>query len=229
MSNEKIFNKIKKCLELSKSSNEHESAAALRQAHALMKKHNIELSDVEQSKIDVAEMEGKYQQPPLWKTNLYLTVARAFNCSFFTRGGRPVYAGPSSSPQIALYATEVLLRQLELNKKQYMEEIKSKYELSRSESIRLGKGFCEGWVQGCYSVVEKFADPVSDEQHEKNAGRVSDYFDHKITESKTKQKSALDDDLGLMAGRKGYGQGQKAQIHTGMGADGKPAMLEAEA
>ena len=110
-----------------------------------------------------------------------------------------------------------------------MEEIKSKYELSRSESIRLGKGFCEGWVQGCYSVVEKFADPVSDEQHEKNAGRVSDYFDHKITESKTKQKSALDDDLGLMAGRKGYGQGQKAQIHTGMGADGKPAMLEAEA
>lgn len=44
----KALDKIRKCLALSKSPNEHEAAAALRQAQALMKKFGLEEDDVAQ-------------------------------------------------------------------------------------------------------------------------------------------------------------------------------------
>lgn len=42
MQREKALKKIKQCLALSKSSNSNEAGIALKQAHKLMKKHNID-------------------------------------------------------------------------------------------------------------------------------------------------------------------------------------------
>lgn len=44
----KALDKIRKCMALSRSSNEHEAAAALRQAQALMRKYGLEEDDVAQ-------------------------------------------------------------------------------------------------------------------------------------------------------------------------------------
>lgn len=52
MTKENILRKIEKCLALSKSSNQHEAAAALRQAQKLMQAHDIEMQDVEEARID---------------------------------------------------------------------------------------------------------------------------------------------------------------------------------
>ena len=41
MADDKILDKIKKCLVLASSANEHEAAAALRQAQKLMEAHGI--------------------------------------------------------------------------------------------------------------------------------------------------------------------------------------------
>ena len=90
--NERIMAKIRKCLALSKSDNEHEAAAALRQAKALMEKHKLEMSDIEQSKTQVyIDENGKpSSRPPLWLNSLHSVVAAAFGCSAFSLGGQPL-------------------------------------------------------------------------------------------------------------------------------------------
>ena len=46
MDQEKIIDKIKKCLALAKSDNPHEAATALRQAQKLMEQHNLTEQDI---------------------------------------------------------------------------------------------------------------------------------------------------------------------------------------
>ncbi len=57
MNRDDALKKIKKCLALSRSANEHEAAAALRQAQALMREHGLREKDV--SLADVAEVKVK--------------------------------------------------------------------------------------------------------------------------------------------------------------------------
>lgn len=47
MTPEQVLDKIKKCLALSKSSNEHEAGQAMKHAQVLMKKYNINIASVE--------------------------------------------------------------------------------------------------------------------------------------------------------------------------------------
>ncbi len=51
MDKERILEKIKKCLALSKSANEHEAAQALKQAQALMREYGITDIEVELSAV----------------------------------------------------------------------------------------------------------------------------------------------------------------------------------
>lgn len=57
MSREELLRKIRACLRLSTSANEHEAAAALRQARALMEKHGV--SHAEALAGEVSEREAK--------------------------------------------------------------------------------------------------------------------------------------------------------------------------
>lgn len=223
---EKIMSKIRKCLALSESNNVHEAAAALRQAKALMDKHKLSMSDVELSRVDVVEVGTDRARPPNWKIGLYLAVSKAFGCSLFMRGGRPVFVGTTPSPDIAKYALDVLLRQLESNKKEYLCKMKSgRPDMKRTAKVRLGKGYAEGWVIGCRKIVEQFAATLSDDDTKAHLNRVSAYYEQdKIPEGKAK-KSALDDSLGMIAGQSGFEDGQKAQIHPGMNTAGNVDMI----
>lgn len=222
--NDRILKKVMKCLELSKSDNEHEAAAALRQAQALMKKHNLSLGDVEASKLEVHQVGGDYRRPPKWKTMLHYSVAEAFQCSCFHRGGNPVFVGLSPAPKVAAYAVEVLERQLLQNKKQYMTNLKSKHTLDRSTSVKVGKGFAEGWVIGCAEKVEEFATPLTEREEASHKSRIVSHFGVTI-KPWGKRKSALDDAAGRFGSWAGYEHGQQAQIHAGMSTDGGPELL----
>ena len=52
MDKEKVLDKIKKCLALGESANEHEAAQAIRQAQMLMKKYGISEIDIELSAVN---------------------------------------------------------------------------------------------------------------------------------------------------------------------------------
>lgn len=51
MDKQAVLEKIKKCLALSKSANEHEAAQAMKQAQALMKKYEVDAVDVVLSEV----------------------------------------------------------------------------------------------------------------------------------------------------------------------------------
>ncbi len=222
--NDRILKKVMKCLELSKSDNEYEAAAALRQAQALMKKHNLSLGDVEASKLEVHQMGNDYRRPPRWKVVLHCTVADAFQCSCFHVGGNPVFVGIEPAPKVAGYAVEVLERQPLQNKKQYIADIKSRCSLDKSAAVRLGKGFAEGWAYGCAKTVAEFASPLTDTEKEQHESRISAHF-KKPVEAAGDKKSALDDSIGRFGAQAGYKHGQQAQIHAGMSTDGGPDLL----
>ena len=78
---EKITDKIRKLFALSKSSNEHEAALALKNANELLMKYNIDMMDVSATLSDIVEsdvMSGKKFM--VWKTTMLQSVMKFNNC-----------------------------------------------------------------------------------------------------------------------------------------------------
>lgn len=161
---EKIIDKIKKCLALSASSNEHEAATALRQACKMMEAHGV--SDVEIQAADASEHHqraGAQRTPSNWETRLASRIADAFGCRivfapavFLIRPSASwVYIGCGAAPEVAGYAFEVLHRQCKRAREQYI-----KARLKRCKpgtKTRRADLFCEGWVGVAIDKVEAFA------------------------------------------------------------------------
>lgn len=159
MDKEKALDKIKKCLALSRSANEHEAAQALKHAQALMAQYGVSESDV--ALADVAECERKAPKTaPKWHWALVHLCGRAFGCerwhnSYFM-GGSFVFCGIGGRAELAAYAYEVLLRQLKAARRQYIKTALYGVRVSRIKTARADK-FCEGWVRQVASVVQDFA------------------------------------------------------------------------
>ena len=67
----KILDKIRKAMALSKSANEHEAAAALRQAHKLMELHGITNADIDAAEItDSLVRAGASVTPAEWEARV---------------------------------------------------------------------------------------------------------------------------------------------------------------
>ena len=159
MDKEKALDKIKKCLALSRSANEHEAAQALKHAQALMAQYGVSESDV--ALADVGECERKAPKTaPKWHWALVHLCGRAFGCerwhsTSFT-GGRFVFCGIGGRPELAAYAYEVLLRQLKAARRQYIKTALSYMLPGRIKTARADR-FCDGWVSKVKSVVQDFA------------------------------------------------------------------------
>lgn len=83
---ERVIRKIKRCLALSKSSNEHEAATAMRQVQALMREYRLTESDVHLS--DAGEAESgiaRAKRRPTRERHLSSIVANAFGCRPLSR------------------------------------------------------------------------------------------------------------------------------------------------
>lgn len=147
----RILEKIKKCLALAQSSNPHEAAAALRQAQAMMEKHGIEHADVELSEIGkfstnasggktVAQWEHRLVKAvadtfgvvPLFsdgKTVVWRTTWRDKAGNVVsekkrraTKRGEIVFVGRKNRAEVAVYAYQSLRRQLDAARKAYRKE-----------------------------------------------------------------------------------------------------------
>ena len=159
MNKEKALDKIKKCLALSRSANEHEAAQALKHAQALMAQYGVNESDVALS--DVGECERKAPKTvPKWHWRLVHLCGRSFGCerwysTSFT-GGSFVFCGIGGRPELAAYAYEVLLRQLKAARRQYIKTALHGVRTNRIKTARADK-FCEGWVSRVRGTVQDFA------------------------------------------------------------------------
>lgn len=157
---DKILDKIKKCLALSKSSNEHEAAAALRQAVKLMEMHGITDLDVLAAEAtEAAAKAGALNYPSRWETHLAVTIGEAFGCrTIFVSGlsgGKWLFIGIEPAPEIAQYAFATLLRQAKSARAAHI-----KGALNRckpANKTRRADLFSEGWVVAVTGKIAVFA------------------------------------------------------------------------
>ncbi|VFR34693.1 hypothetical protein ANDA3_3766 [plant metagenome] len=222
---DKMLDKIKKCLALAKSANEHEAAIALRQAHALMREHGISAFDVEHSDIEEeAAGAGAARRPPSWEAGLATRIADAFDCDVFLEAGYPcgrwVFVGPAPAGQIARYAFDVLFRQAKRARVHYMKTALKRCTTTRT---RRADTFCEGWVMAATALVDGTGGNAATQ------ARIAAYLEHKHelrtfkpTNRNAGRKLAERDYGDLDAG---YRQGKDAQLNKAVSAPARPALL----
>ncbi|MDR2188935.1 MAG: DUF2786 domain-containing protein [Azonexus sp.] len=165
---DKIIDKIRKCLALSASSNQHEAAAALRQAQKLMEMHHIGDLDIEAA--EASERRAKSSataKPPIWENSLAAHIADAFGCRLLfapnwqARRAEWNFIGLGAGPEVAQYAFAVLLRQVRQARAAHI-----KTALKRCKpaiKTRRADLFCEGWVDIAASKIAAFASNEKEE------------------------------------------------------------------
>ena len=166
MTRDEALEKIKKCMALAVSSNQHEAAAATRQAQKLMAQHGLDEQDV--SLADVAECAQVAQNATIvrWESALSSLVAEAFGCCAHTnmylilKDGKHkrvrtyTFTGLGSSAEIAAYAFAVLTRQCGKDRRSYIKQqpknCKTKTKVARGDT------YAEGWVMAVASKLDRF-------------------------------------------------------------------------
>ncbi len=184
MENERTLRKIKKCLALSKSSNEHEAAQALKMAMAMMEKHGFSQIDIALS--DIKEVRGQAVQRRVteWQWRLSSLCTKAFGCSrmsrYFSETGRRhmVFIGPADRAQLAVYAFEVLLRQLKSARRQFLKDWVPATTSVKEKTFRADE-FSKGWIYAISEKVHTFAKPAAEE------GLIQTYMDKKMPDLKS--------------------------------------------
>lgn len=140
---ERVIRKIKRCLALSKSSNENEAATAMRQAQALMREYRLTELDVHLS--DVGEVESG--------------VARAKRrhwCRVTSRMvDRALFVGVTPAPQIAMYAYETLLAKLSLARREYVAQVRAGKQYSCYSPETAGDHFALAWVSAVHHKIHE--------------------------------------------------------------------------
>lgn len=212
----KILDKVKKCLALSASSNEHEAAAALRQARKLMEANGLDTSDVMAAGANESSSKSRVREcPSIWECLLAGKVAKGFGCELiFSTGfaGKPgawSFIGVPPNEEIAAYAFKVLLRQCQKARAEY---IKTRLKRCRKAvKTRRADIFCEGWV---YTAVASIRPLVVPEQ---DANAIALFMNKHCGKTKTLEpraakptKSAWND---YSAGRQ---DGKAAELHAGI-------------
>ncbi len=121
--NEKIISKIKKLLAMADQSggaSEQERETAMRQANAMMDKHNIELSDTVET-TDTGQDEHHIGST-IWKAYVLSAVAKLYGCeSYRTNGasGQMFIIGLEHNRQVTASMSEYLIKSIKREAKKY--------------------------------------------------------------------------------------------------------------
>lgn len=218
MDNDRILDKIKKCLEMAKGkgSNPNEAEIALRQAHKLMEAYNLEMGDVLASMAGEAKVAaGSEGDPPAWRVRLAHVCAEAFGSHFIIsapwfEGASFVYIGCGASPELAGYAYQVLERQLQKARRDYLATQK---RCKRSTKVARGDAFAHGWIDAVLAKVEQFSG-VEDNIAEAIQAYMEKKYPNLGTAKMKRRKLKARDEVASDAG---YEAGRSAQLHHAVG------------
>lgn len=230
MNRDHAVEKIKKCMRLSKSSNEHEAATALRQAQALMREHGISASDVQFSDVTEHHARARGTKTNRWEARLAHVIADAFGCTWFsliytalpghsTRRRDVVFVGVGNAAEVAGYCHEVLLRQCRRARIAHI----ARQSASCKPITKTARGdlFALGWVAAVSDLIERFAGNDAErlliEQYmsEKHPGLTSSK-----PRDRTVGRNVRLDDFGA-----GLRTGKTARLDRGIGAADGPRLL----
>lgn len=159
----RIIDKIKKCLSLAKSANEHEASAALRQAQKLMKAYSIDEAEVE-GEIIVSEYVDTTEKFSALKPHSLQHIAHLIGTAFGVMimwGKSPsgrhriTYWGNRASVVTAIYAHKMVYR----NVNQSWDDYKLTFytSLERSAPREAKSSFVAGWCHSVKTKVENLA------------------------------------------------------------------------
>ena len=164
----KVLNKIKKCLRMAASSNANEAATALRQAQALMAQHSVTLTDIQAAEANSHIIRaGVIAKPSAWEAELAWVAASAFGCELIfvhspwtSLPGGWKFIGIDVAPELAGYAFGVLLRQIKRDRAAYI-----KTSLKRCKTTTKTKRagiYCKGWVFAVKGKITAIAPGVAE-------------------------------------------------------------------
>lgn len=171
MDKKTAIEKVRKCLALSKSSEPHEAAAALRQAQKLMEQFGIghpELLAAGAS--EEWSRSGSARRPVRYEVALASVIAGTYGCELlFCRQlnrsctdivGGYTFVGVTPAPEVAKYTYDVFSRQLRVARRDYI-QAKLRRCGPKNKTARADE-FCEGWV---YAVRIQLNDAARTDEH----------------------------------------------------------------
>jgi hypothetical protein len=227
-----LMAKIKKCLALSQSANEHEAALALQKARALMAEHGVSAEDLKLADVSEADVKGSgARMPARWETILASAVGRALNCRVihierydelrWIWACRWQFVGTGASPDIAAYAWAVLYRQLRRQRQAYIDAALRRCKPARKRER--ADIFCQAWAVSVRNKVEALK-PSSTQ-----ALLIDNYIAARGRElTKLKDRNAFS---GTMSGARaddywrGRAAGEKAELNAGVGGRATPLLV----
>lgn len=230
---DRILDKIKKCLRLSQSDNPNEAAAGLRQAQKLMAKHGVSDTDVALSDVKTTRAKGTAAfDPPNWLWALVKLISDAFGVKHLymaKRGpqtkwkpqGYVEFIGVGDAPEIAQYAFTILQRQLKRDRTDFLKQTHPR--LKRSIKTRRADLFAEGWVLAVKDKVQALVIPASEQE------LIDQWMARRSEESEisdAKLRSYKDINRGdARAVLSGLEAGRRVQLHQGVTGKGPAAAI----
>lgn len=216
MDRAKALDRIAKCLALSKSANEHEAAAALRQAQKLMAIHGISDDDVGLANyvsdfVDHDDYEFGMKKPMI-VTCVADVMVHAFGVSFTWECSplgkhRVMYFGLRQNVDLATFAHTVCYRALNAAWRRYLKAT------PWAKGVRNARaGFAYGWCQTVKSKIEDLAPKGETEELIKKAKER--HYGKELPEAQLGTKSVYRE---MVEG--GAEAGEDFNIHTPINTD----------
>jgi hypothetical protein len=231
MDRETAIAKIKKCLALGRSANEHEAAAAMRQAQALMRLHGITDEALQLSDVSEAGAAVRSMALPVWEVRLARAVAEAFGCEMYVQRGHRLafesqhrrhkfqFVGMGAAAQIAAYAHDVLAGQCAKARLAHIAEQPKRCK-PITKTAR-GDAFAAAWVYAVCDLLDRFANG------ERSKALLEAYMEAQhpgLTNFKPKARDVgrnVKDDSRLA----GLAAGLKADLKRGLSQDAEQGLL----
>ena len=178
MTDQKIFDKIKKLLALGSSPNPHEASSAMAMAQKLMAEHGVSQVDVGVSQIDHVEVKSPFSisQPKNYEVILAKRVADAFGCRVMWQANRSfavdrdgkrddlgkfVFYGAKSQLPVCEHFFVLLQRRLLSGRAEFVRGLRG--TASRKEMTKEGDGWCVGYVMAIDGALMSVASDVPSE------------------------------------------------------------------
>lgn len=224
---EKAMAKIQKCLRLADSTNPHEAAQALKQAYALMRKHNINES-VATDCADITTGNSldatNTRKIAAWVACLVNVIEDVFSvvttCESSADinycGSRIVFKttvkfyGEQSDVAISEYAFAFLLRLLRKSRSKYYAELSP----SKRNRTKLADNYALGWCQGVHGAIKDLR-RFDEAEYKKQRDKIGNYIGAlhgKLDKAKTTKINTVD----MSARIAGFYDGQAVEINRGV-------------
>lgn len=224
---EEVLEKIRKCMALAKSGNEHEAAAALRQAQKLMELYQV--SNAEMLAIGVRESRSKSGAasfPAAWEVELASHIAAAFCCKIIFSPGWDgawwIFIGLPPANDVAAYSFDVMLRQALKARRGFIES-ELRRTKRRANKTRKADLYSAGWVHSACAQVGRLtpqegAAEAIGAHMQLNHPRLGDLK----TNDRNSGRNWSDRDHDIYGA--GRDSGKDARLHQGVGTS-SPLML----